>query len=66
MKRQLPECGNYHLESYLPVFLWRQGMANEGKDLFMEMIALIKNRPDVFNVNDKDDDSGDEVRFWYF
>ena len=51
MKRTLPRCGNYRLESYLPVFLWKLAMVKENKECFWELIELIKENPDVFANN---------------
>ena len=41
VKRTLPECGGYKLETYLPVFLWREKCKKEGKSLFWEFVKIL-------------------------
>ena len=48
VKRQLPEGGNYDLESYLPVYLWRQECEAQGKVPFWELLRLLHKHQDVF------------------
>ena len=57
VKRTLPECGNYRLESYLPVFLWRKMCDQTGKDPFWELIRLLKKHQDVFCASGEASDS---------
>ena len=47
------------MESYLPVYLWKQAIRKEGKDCFDEMLALLKKYPDIFAQQEKDDDDGE-------
>ena len=61
VKRTLPECGNYKLESYLPVYLWKQMCDRDGKDYFWELLRLLHIHQDVFCSSDDDlldDDNG--------
>ena len=53
VKRTLPECGRYDLQSYLPVYLWKQAMAKEGKDCFDEILKLLKKHPTVLEEDDE-------------
>ena len=61
VKRTLPECGNYKLESYLPVYLWKQMCDRDGKDYFWEILRLLHIHQDVFCASDDellDDEHG--------
>ena len=59
VKRTLPECGNYKLESYLPVYLWQQAMKKEGKNCFKELLNLLKKNPAIFQ--DQEDEEASMV-----
>ena len=48
MKRQLPECGRYDLESYLPVYLWKKQCEVEDKDPFWELLRLLSKHQELF------------------
>ena len=66
VKRTLPECGNYKLESYLPVYLWKQLCDREGKDIFWELVRLLHIHQGVFCAVDDDlvdDNESVEVQF---
>ena len=56
-----PECGNYDLESYLPVYLWKKHCELEGKDHFWELMTLLPKHQSVFCAEDGNNDS--EVSF---
>ena len=55
VKRTLSECGNYDLESYLPVFLWKQAMERKKKNCFWELMRLLQKHPNLL-CNNIDDD----------
>ena len=54
VKRQLPQCGNYDLGSYFPVYLWKQAMKREEKDYFFELLSLLAKHPDIFQAEDEE------------
>ena len=53
VKQTLPECGRYDLQSYLPLYLWKQAMAKDGKDFFDELLKLLKKYPTVLEEDDE-------------
>ena len=57
VKRTLPECGNYNLESHLPVFLWKQNCDRDGKDYFWELLRLLHKHQATFFDKKVEDDS---------
>jgi hypothetical protein len=54
VKRTLPDSGNYDLESYLPVYLWKKQCENEGVSTFWEIMTLLKKHQDVFFSSEAD------------
>ena len=56
MKRQLPQCGVYKLESHLPVFLWKKQIESEGHVFFWNLLELLaKHQPMLCSeTNDED------------
>ena len=60
VKRTLPECGNYDLESYFPVFLWKQALAKEKKNFFWELLVLLQKNPNDFCSNGEEEEEGNE------
>ena len=57
VKRTLPECGGYKLETYLPVFLWREKCKKEGKSLFWEFVQILSKHRGSIIGNPEDSDS---------
>ena len=62
IKRTLPECGNYKLECYLPVYLWKKKCDKEGKDYFWELIKLLPKYQDMFCKNKEQEDSDESSK----
>ena len=48
VKRQLPECGRYDLEGYLPVYLWKKHCEVLDKDPFWELLRLLSKHQELF------------------
>ena len=54
VKQTLPECGRYDLQSYLPVYLWKQAKNKDGKDRFNKLLRRLKK---YHTVQEKDDET---------
>ena len=48
VKRTLPECSNYKLESHLPVYIWKLRCDAMGKDYFWELLRLLHKHQETF------------------
>ena len=52
VKRKLPSSGNYDLESYLPLYIFKQRVKFANKSLFQEFLKIInKHQTLVMNQN---------------
>ena len=62
VKRHLPSSGRYSLQSHLPVYMWTQRCAKEGKNVFWELLDLVgASLKNLVNIEDVDASSDEDV-----
>lgn len=51
----MPECGNYNLESHLPIYLWKKQCERKNINCFWEILRIIaKHQSSIFSQKDQE------------